>query len=57
MIVIMTATATAGATGCTANPNPNTLSPQARPKLGISSVGHGSDAREAKQRTSKSAWL
>jgi prolyl 4-hydroxylase len=30
---------------------------QARPKLGISSVGHGGDARQAKQRTSKSAWL
>lgn len=30
---------------------------QAAPKLGISTVGHGGDARVAKQRTSKSAWL
>eukprot|EP00040_Diaphanoeca_grandis_P030630 m.181481 g.181481 ORF g.181481 m.181481 type:complete len:409 (+) comp32068_c0_seq2:192-1418(+) len=30
---------------------------QARPKLGVSAVGHGDDARVAKQRTSKSAWL
>eukprot|EP00040_Diaphanoeca_grandis_P030631 m.181486 g.181486 ORF g.181486 m.181486 type:complete len:420 (+) comp32068_c0_seq3:169-1428(+) len=30
---------------------------QARPMLGMSSVGHGGDARVAKQRTSKSAWL